>query len=1310
MPSRLFRLFHWTAKNRGTSRPRRTAAPSAMHPRLEALEQRHLLTAGIALDPSFGNGGLVKTDIIDPSNDAATNIAITQPDGKILVAGNAGQPNVGVFLLARYDADGTLDPTFGNGGVVTSPPKYDVYGMAVDGSGHIVVVGESYVSDSEAAIVEYNSDGSLNQAFGSGGIVSNGFGSSLATARGVAIDPAGNIDITGDIYQSSQTSQSYEMFVARFKPDGSLDTTFGTGGSTSTSLGTGGQMSVYGNAITIDDAGGLVVAGQFGSSGNARAVVARFTSAGNLDAGFGQAGAVTTYFEPVSPFATPAAANAVAIDASGNIVIAGQVGPSQFAGEIGLARFTNAGLPDASFGTDGEVTVPGPGDRAQALAIDPAGNILVAALMRSSTFAALRFTPNGALDSGFGAAGEADVHFGSAFGSEQATAVALTAAGQIVLAGQVNDTNDVDSIALARLNDNGSVDDSFGPNQNGTVVGIFPLSTLNGARAMAIESDGKIVTAGGAWPSSGRVFSVSRYNEDGTLDASFGSGGTVQTDMTSIDPKYANYAEAVAIDSQQRIIVAGQVNHSGLGTDIALARYEPDGSLDTTFGNGGIVVTALEPGADNEANAVAIDANGNILVAGATSQPNLGTSTLNFALVRYTSDGKLDTTFGGGTGWVQTDFSGSSDTAHAMVLQPDGKIVLAGTAHQNTTGDDFALARYNTDGSLDTTFGNGGKVTTNFSSAHTPDGIDDAFGLTIDGQGRLIAAGASNAANFNVYPRYGFALARYTDNGVLDPTFGSGGKVLTAASPYFDTYAGPVVVTPAGKILAGGVGPTVYYNNRDFLIARYNDNGSLDTTFTTGDQYTPSGVERTDFSTPNGGYQFSNDQIYGMALDHEGRLVAAGGTYQPSSNYDTALARYVLDSTLTASAGGPYTINEGDSLALAATAAGGDGGPLTYSWDVNGDGTFGQVTGNNPTLTWAQLEALGIDDGPATFQVSVRVSDAHGEYIDSAATTLTVNDTPPTPSVSGPAAEVVGQPQTFSLAASDPSSVDTAAGFSFLVNWGDGSPTQAVAGPVAASQLPHVFTTSGDYTVEVWATDKDGEQSPSPATFTAAVQAAALEGGTLVVGGNNILLQAADANGGISVTVGGTAQGVFDPTGEIVIYGLAGGDNIQLQGAGHGHHALSIAVGAVIFGGAGNNTIDARGSSANDVLVGGAGDDLLYGGSGRNLLIGGGGSDTLYGGGGDDILIGGGTAYDANLAALNAIMAEWGRTDLSYQQREADLSGAASGGLNGFYVLNGSTVYDDGVVDVLAGGRGHNWYFAGVGDQQVSGPHDRKTH
>ena len=134
----------------------------------------------------------------------------------------------------------------------------------------------------------------------------------------------------------------------------------------------------------------------------------------------------------------------------------------------------------------------------------------------------------------------------------------------------------------------------------------------------------------------------------------------------------------------------------------------------------------------------------------------------------------------------------------------------------------------------------------------------------------------------------------------------------------------------------------------------------------------------------------------------------------------------------------------------------------------------------------------------------------------------------------------------------------------------------------------------------------------------------------------------------------------------------------------------------MFFAGNGNNVLNVSGSSANNVLVGGGGTVRLIGGQGRDILIGGAGQATLQAGAAGDILIGGTTAYDNNAAALAALLAEWGRTDIDYTTRIAHLNGSSGGGLNGTYLLNTSTIYSNGLADNLYGGAGLDWYFAGV--------------
>jgi hypothetical protein len=333
-----------------------------------------------------------------------------------------------------------------------------------------------------------------------------------------------------------------------------------------------------------------------------------------------------------------------------------------------------------------------------------------------------------------------------------------------------------------------------------------------------------------------------------------------------------------------------------------------------------------------------------------------------------------------------------------------------------------------------------------------------------------------------------------------------------------------------------------------------------------------------------------------------------------------------------------------------------------------------------------------------SFTVYGRIFDKDNGFTDYT-TVVTVNNLPPAAGVSGPATGVRGQPRLFTFTASDPSPVDQAASFTFVINWGDGSAQQTVAGVPASLQVSHVFVGTGSYTVKVWATDKDGGQSPSPGSGVIVISAVEMQGTTLVVGGtlakDTIVLKPSDASGNLSVTINGTGMGIFQPAGQILIYAQAGDDTVQLQSAKIRGKTVYITVPAVLYGGDGNDTLDASGSTANNVLLGEAGNDSLQGGSGRDLLIGGLGADTLRGGDDEDIVIGGTTDFDNNnLTALNALMAEWGRTDLAYSVRLNHLTGSVSGGQNGSYFLNPTTVHDDAAIDQLFGEKGQDWFFA----------------
>jgi hypothetical protein len=391
------------------------------------------------------------------------------------------------------------------------------------------------------------------------------------------------------------------------------------------------------------------------------------------------------------------------------------------------------------------------------------------------------------------------------------------------------------------------------------------------------------------------------------------------------------------------------------------------------------------------------------------------------------------------------------------------------------------------------------------------------------------------------------------------------------------------------------------------------------------------------------------------------------------------------------------TIYWGDGSSSAATSITQNGG--TFS--VHGSHTYAEEG------TYHPYAVVSDDDGNPALTTGRSTLTTSQTLV-----TETVALVAPTAGVSGPSNGVPGQPRTFTFTATDPDPTDQAAGFVYHINWGDGT-TQTIArtaGNGSGVALDHTYTAPGTYTVKVTATE-DGGDTSATATTALTVQTVQMQGGTLAVGGttgnDTIILSPADATGDLNVKVNGKSLGNFKPTDHILVYGQSGNDTIQLASKKINGTVYYVTVPAFLYGGgSGSDTLDARGSTANNVLTGGGGKNALYGGRGRDLLIAGLGASQLKAGSGDDILIGGRTdydltsgvlTYDQKLAALEAVMAEWGSAD-SYTTRVNDL--LAGGGANGSSLLNSSTVHDNGQVDTLTGTTGSavDWFLAGRTD------------
>jgi uncharacterized delta-60 repeat protein len=418
-----------------------------------------------------------------------------------------------------------------------------------------------------------------------------------------------------------------------------------------------------------------------------------------------------------------------------------------------------------------------------ALVIQPDGKLVIAGSsgIDNPKFAMARYNSDGSLDSnGFGSGGSVQLQIGDRY--SEVTAMALQKDGKIVVTGvRIYDSDSTD-IGIIRYNTDGSLDSTFG---SGGIV-IYTGFAVQVARAIALQKDGKIVVGGWAGnPISYEYdYILLRYNNDGSLDSTFGKGGVLITDLGDRE----EYGYALVIQPDGKIVLAGYCH-----TGFALLRFNSDGSRDPGFGNSGAVITPISK--DATVRALAIDGNGKIVAGGDAIFDTYG----RFILARYNKNGSLDSNFA--TGGIITTIMGKNDRANAVAIQSDGKIVLAGTSWNTWTDYDVALARYDQDGIPDFEFGSDGKVKTDI-------GADFCNAIAIQPDGKIVIAGHSYKDGNT---REDFLLIRYNSTVtaieelstvkkavVLYPNPSSGSMILEISDPCL-TKADLIIYDALGK-------------------------------------------------------------------------------------------------------------------------------------------------------------------------------------------------------------------------------------------------------------------------------------------------------------------------------------------------------------------------------------------------------------------------------------------------------------------------------------------------------------------------------
>ncbi len=411
-----------------------------------------------------------------------------------------------------------------------------------------------------------------------------------------------------------------------------------------------------------------------------------------------------------------------------------------------------------------------------------------------------------------------------------------------------------------------------GSNEATIVVAALPSAPHSLPTAITVQGQSGSATANTA-------LSVTVRGLPGVVDTSF-AGGVVRQ-AVDIGEDYAN---AVAVQPDGKVLVAGS-SATATGTWVSLVRFMRDGTLDTSFGSNGKVVTQVGTRGNDSAQAIAVQADGKIVVAGASDQGSTG---LDFAVLRYRADGSLDTAFGN-AGKVVADFAGDTDRAWALLVQADGKIVVGGEANTGTaaTGVNFALLRLNADGSTDGSFGQQGKVITAVGANTATDAVHGLAIEAVQGEARILAVGGEGD----------FRAARYRPDGTLDTTFGAQGKIVGL----FNSAIGgarAVTVLPTGQVVIAG------QINHHFAAVQLVSSGALDTTFAAGGRFEQSLVANWNEATS-------------LVRQDDGKLILGGWVYSGnSSSGDFAALRLnangALDTTfgtsgLTISATAPGT-------------------------------------------------------------------------------------------------------------------------------------------------------------------------------------------------------------------------------------------------------------------------------------------------------------------------------------------------------------------------------------------------------------------
>jgi uncharacterized delta-60 repeat protein len=717
-------------------------------------------------DLGFGDHGAVLVGL--PEGAQLLDFALDS-DGSISGLAS-GSTHSYVFKL---DDTGSPDASFGTGGVLTLTDDSSVHwqAIAVAPDHRLILAGRVADPTNETLVKRLTSSGLFDAETG----VSES--SSGDSGRAVAISPNGGLIAVASDVTDDGTGHS-AIGVLMLDGDTFDPTPDGTNGVVTVRPSSG---NVAASAINVKNSGKVVVAG-FTLATHRKAFVARLTSGEALDSSFSGDGMATVAMPDLGRV------NSLDVDSAGRYVITGSLGGNG----VNAARLASDGNLDSTFGTGGVRSfVLGSSLGAYSGALAPDGSPVIAgdSVGADADIGVVRLTPAGDLDAGFHAGGVSFYDDGSSPSDHTiAEAVAAGSNGTIYAAGISNSFAPSGGFVVARMLADGRRDLAFG------FQGEAHLLDGGIARGIAVASGNRPVAVGCSACAGTPRFAVVRLTKVGQPDASF-SGDGIAT--TSFGATVDSTARGVAIQKDGKIVAVGDA-----GSSFGLVRYTTGGALDHTFSGDGKQTTSFG-GLQNIADAVAIQSNGRIVVAGT----KFTASGERFAIARFTASGAPDATFGNG-GRVTTAFSGDQVEATSLAIRPDGRIIVAG--HATGTMEGVAIARYLGNGKLDKTFNGTGKLVAPLGT-----GSDAASGVAAVGN-KIVIGGLNGAGGGQ------FMIARFTASGALDASFAGTGHQETGTGVVgedIDSVSG-MAVTASGHFILAGAG-TFLDGATDIVLAEY---------------------------------------------------------------------------------------------------------------------------------------------------------------------------------------------------------------------------------------------------------------------------------------------------------------------------------------------------------------------------------------------------------------------------------------------------------------------------------------------------------